>query len=334
MAASRDRGSRGARHPGGTGRRRIRPLTYPELRRAGDAARKRYRGHRNVLDVGVGLKFEAGAPVADQLCIQFCVSRKTRARGRSRLPRFVYARRRDGSVDRRRRVPTDVVVVKAPRFACAAGSRLDAPGEFGTETLLFRNASDGLYYLVTCAHVAGDLHQSPPADPRLDCACCPGTQFATTVLNSVHEGGIVQWDVALARLEPACTPQPVLRIEGSPGSLRRLRPQVEIVPGAWVECATARSGVFPARVASDARAFHLILDGTEYLVRNLLLMQAQPAPGDSGGLVHVDDEAVGILVGVAGDDAPGSQGWGLFQPLEGALDHLAEHCGFPLSVFP
>jgi hypothetical protein len=57
-------------------------------------------------------------------------------------------------------------------------------------------------------------------------------------------------------------------------------------------------------------------------------------PGDSGGLVYAGDEAVGILVGVAGDEAPGNQGWGLFQPLEGALRHLAAKCDFPLAVFP
>ncbi len=311
-----------------------REFTYPELRRMSDACRERFRGRRNVIDVGVGLKFEAGVPVGDGLCIQFCVTRKIRTPGRSRLPRYVYARRRDGSVDRRRRISTDVVVVRDARFTCAAGNRLDAPGEFGTETLLFRNQGDGLYYLVTCAHVAGDLSQSPPADPRIECACCPGAQFATTLLNSVQQGGIVDWDIALARLEASCTPQHELRVEGSPVPLRRLRPQAEIIPGAWVECATARSGAFPARIASDTRAFDLVLDGTQYRVRNLMLMQAQPLPGDSGGLVYSGDEAIGILVGVAGDDAPGNQGWGLFQPLEGALGHIAAQCGFPLSAFP
>ena len=310
-----------------------RPLAYPELRRLSEACRARYGRLRNVLDVGVGLKFEGGAPVGDALCIQFCVSRKTRPRGRDRLPRFVYARRRDGSLDRSRRVATDVVVVKGARFACGAGTRLDAPGEFGSQTLLFRNASDGLYYLLTCAHVAGDLQRSPPVDPRLDSDCCPGRQFATTLLNSTHTQGAVEWDVALARLEGACTPKPTLQVEGSGVPLRRIRPQAEIVPGAFVECAAARSGGFPARIASDARSFDLVLDGAEYRVHNLLLLQARLLPGDSGGLVYDGDEAVGLLVGVAGD-AAGNQGWGLFQPLEGALDYLAARCGFPLSVFP
>src|SRR5262245_52235958 len=309
------------------------PARYRMLARAAAAARRRYLGFANVLDVGVGLKFRSGRLVGLAPCVQFCVRRKVRRPGAHRLPRFVHARWRDGRVDRGRRIPTDVVVVRTPRFACGAGTRLEAPGEFGTLTLLFRNRPDAGYYLLTCAHVAGSLDLSPPSDPRLESECCPAAPFAITVANGVAERGEVDFDVALARLEPACTPLPVRRVEGSRTRLRRLRPAAEILPGARVECAAARSGAFSGTVASDARALRVRLDGTAYLVRNLHLIQARLLPGDSGGLVFDGEEAIGILVALAGDDAPGHVGWGLFQPLEGAIGHLADRCGFPLRPF-
>jgi hypothetical protein len=286
-----------------------------------------------VLDVGVGPKYRGGRRSGDGLCVQFCVRRKLRRPGARRLPRFVFARRRDGALDRGRRVATDVVALGRPRFACAAGARLEAAGELGTLTLLFRNRPDGRFYAVTCAHVAGSLEGSPPADPRLASACCRARVFATTVASSVAERGVVDWDIALARLEPGCTPQPERRVEGSRRRLGRLRPASAIRPGSFVECAAARSGRFPAVVASDARSLRVRLDGIPYRVRNLFLIEARLLPGDSGGLVFDADEAVGTLVAVAGEDAPGRPGFGLFQPLEGALGHLAERCGFPLRCF-
>jgi hypothetical protein len=123
------------------------------------------------------------------------------------------------------------------------------------------------------------------------------------------------------------------RSEGSRTRLRRLRAPEAILPGARVECATARSGRFAAWVASDARSLRIRLDRVVYRVRNLFLLEAHPQPGDSGGLVFDGDEAVGILVAVAGSEARGSAGWGLFQPLAGAIAHLEERCGFPLQVF-
>ena len=309
------------------------PASLGVLRRTALACRRRYGRRRGVLDVGVGVRYRGGRRRDGELCVQLCVRRKLRRPGAGRLPRFVYARRRDGTPDRRRRVPTDVVVVRDARFACAAGARLDAAGETGTLTLLFRSRPDGATCLLTCAHVAGSLAHSPPTDPRLGSRCCPGGRFARTVAQSVASRGTVDWDVALARLEARCTPQRELRVEGSPRPLRRLRATDAIHPGDRVACATARSGRLAGAVASDARSLRVRLGRVVYRVRNLFLLDARPRPGDSGGLVLDADEAVGILVAVAGGDAPGRVGWGLFQPLAGAIAHLEERCGFPLRIF-
>jgi hypothetical protein len=87
---------------------------------------------------------------------------------------------RDGSVDRSRCFVTDVVEVGHFEFACGGGSRLDALGEKGTITLIFRNraAASPTWYLLTCSHVASDLLESPPVDDELDsgdCASVEGT---------------------------------------------------------------------------------------------------------------------------------------------------------------
>jgi hypothetical protein len=137
----------------------------------------------------------------------------------------------------------------------------------------------------------------------------------------------------LARVETRCAPQRERRVAGSRTVLRRLRAADAILPGQRVDCATASSGRLTAWVASDARSLRIRLDRVVYRVRNLYLLEARPRAGDSGGLVFDGDEAVGILVAVAGGDAPGQVGWGLFQPLAGAIAHLEERCGFRLGLF-
>ena len=304
------------------------PRERAALRRAADACRRRYAGYPNVIGVGTGLKY-VGGRARDLLCVQFYVRRKVARPGEGRLPRFVWARRRDGSIVRSRRVPTDVIELRRLGFACRSGEPVEALGEAGALTLLFRNKAPGAarHYVLTCAHVAGDVRQSPPVEPALESACCArGRLLARTLANATHAGGTLAYDIAVAEVAPACLPQPELRVVGSARPLRRFLRGAEIAPGLGVSCAFPVSNAAGGTVASDRVALPLRLDGREYTVENLFLLGADARPGDSGGLVYEGEAAIGILVGRA-------EGWSVFQPLDEAFAHVRTLVPEPLECF-
>jgi len=195
--------------------------------------------------------------------------------------------------------------------------------------VLFRNkvSGQGGYYLMTCAHVAGDVRQTPPVDPRITSSCCAaGAVFAATLVNSTERSGTVDYDIALARITPEYSPQPDCRIVGSSVVLRRFLASSEIRTGMRLDCAFPVSNVASAVVSSLRTSLPLLLDGREYQVNNLFLIDRAPRKGDSGGLLYDGPNAVGILVGMA-------DGWGLFQPLGEAFRHLREISPVPLKCF-
>jgi hypothetical protein len=288
---------------------------------ASDAAKKNYGHYPNVLGVGVGTKYSKGknTPSGQVLSVQFYVRKKVKRLTRSkRLPRFIYARNPNGSIHYGRKVPTDVIELKNLRFACRSGTEIGVIGETGTLSLLFRNkiAGQNGTYLITCAHVAGDVRQSPPVDPGIESSCCTTNRFfATTLANSTQKNGTVEYDIALAQVLTDCLPQPELRVIGSTRILRRFLSAADIRPGMTLDCAFPRSNIPSATIASFRTSLPLALDGRTYQVQNLFLINQSPRPGDSGGLLYSGDEAVGILVGL-------SEGWGLFQPFEESFEFL------------
>jgi hypothetical protein len=174
-----------------------------------EAAQKIHGRYPNVIGVGVGTKFSNGRPAGDLLTIHFYVRKKlSRISKPKTLPRFVYLRKRNGSVDYSKKVATDVIELKHLKFACKSGTEIGVIGETGTLTLLFRNKSlrQEEYYLITCAHVAGDVRQSPPVDPTIEGSCCKRPRvFAITIANSTQTNGSVDYDIALARIRSVPT---------------------------------------------------------------------------------------------------------------------------------
>jgi hypothetical protein len=296
------------------------------LEAAREAAERNYRTHPNVLGVGVGRKFRRHAPTSEAGCIQFFVARKLR-RGRSigrSLPRFIYGRRPDGSVDRHVRLPTDVIHVGRIEPACSAGSQLDSEtGRFGSIALLFRNGSSGgsagCLLLLTCAHVVGDATQPTPGAPAVECGCCRGVRpFGHAILSSVQDRGALEYDVALVRIADGADLRCTLgwRATSAGTVLRGFLPRAEIHAELDVECDFAISGARPARVDGTAGTVLMPIGGRDCWVRNAFLVRTDVRRGDSGGLLYSGDRAVGILFGRS------PQGWGWFHPLEDAVAHL------------
>lgn len=295
-----------------------------------EACRRNYGHYPNVIGVGAGIKYKRRKPTGSKVCIHFYVRKKIKRVGRrKKLPTFVYERLDDGTIVYSRKLPTDVIELRRLRFACKSGSEIDVIGESGAITLVFKNGAAGQneYLLVTCAHVAGDVLHSPPVDPSIRSSCCKkGSILANTVVNSTQHGGEVDYDIALARITPDCSPQPEHQVVDSSVILRSFMPSTEIRPGLSLSCAFPKSNIVSATVSSFRTSLPLLLDGREYQVNNLYLMNRSPRPGDSGGLLYADADAVGILVGM-------SDGWGLFHPLGEAFEFLQKISPFPIMCF-
>ena len=296
------------------------------LLQASEACKRTYRRYPNVIGIGIGQKFTNGTPLASSLCIHFYVRQKKEINSKKRLPRFVYARTSDGKVDRSMKISTDVIELKNLSFACKSGTEIDVIGESGTITMVFKNKTqeNSDYYLVTCAHVAGDVQRSEPVDPRISSSCCNrNTILASTIVNSTQSGGIVNYDIALARISPECTPQPELQIIGSSVILHNFLSSDEIRVGAQLSCAFPRSNVLSANVSSGRTSLPIMVDGRECQVNNLFKIDRAPREGDSGGLLYDGANAVGILVAK-------SDGFGFFQPLGEAFEFLQQIS--PISI--
>ena len=96
-------------------------------RRARDLANENYRYFPNVCGVGFGSKFTDGARLENVRSIQFFVTGKIAPEELTRpLPRFVYARRADGTLDRDRKYPTDVIDIGTLNCAARPATRSSA----------------------------------------------------------------------------------------------------------------------------------------------------------------------------------------------------------------
>lgn len=296
-----------------------------EIKRAREAAERNYLNYPNVVGVAAGTEFKKKKPTNNHYCIQFYVKRKTHSRkqtGRP-LPRFVYGRFKDGRLNSRVKFPTDVIKVGRISMACGGGSQVDAFDERGTITLLFRNktTTDGHnFYLITCAHVVGNLEESPPMHPELESDCRPDAKpFAETLLNSRAYNQTVIYDIALARVQKDILPKPPdLAVIDEQSPLKNFFPRDKVRPSLQVSCQLPVSRIRDGIVRSEGGTVLAILDGRRYKVQNAYSLDAPVEPGDSGGLLYVEEQAVGIVF------ARSPEGWAWFQPLKTAFDFLKQ----------
>jgi hypothetical protein len=307
-------------------------LSKIELEKTIEICRKKYGRYPNVIGVGGGLKFVENHIADEKPCIHFYVSQKAEASKlrRGTLPKYVYARFADGSINYSKKIPTDVISVKGLKLACKAGMKVRAIGESGVITLLFRNKASGEtenYYAITCAHVAGDVLRTPPVNPTLESACCDNNSgLGVTVVNSTQNSRHLTYDIALAQITEGCTPQPELEIDGSSVKIKRFLPSRMIRTSMTLACAFPVSNIVSAKVAGFRVTLPIAVDQIVYQVENLFMIDRTPQPGDSGGLLYRDSDAVGILVAVADN-------FGYFQPLGEAFEHITKRLGKTVQVF-
>ena len=297
---------------------------------------KQYGKYPNVIGVGIGTKFKrmsrhrnSAERLANTTCIQFFVSRKKRTVSQHhKLPRFVYGRFADGRVNFREKIPTDVIELGKIRAACTAGSQLDSNTEHGLITLIFKNKADLVepLFLISCAHVAGDIHISPPAYDELTSDCFPANPFAHTIANTTAIQDEIMYDIALAGISASAPPIQELTIRGADYSLTGFLPVESIQQGMWVD-AVLRNVNSRGNVDALHATASIQYGPQVFQVHNLFGVNVTAQKGDSGGLVHQNGDAVGIVV------AASPAGWLWFQPLKPAFEYLQTISPINISVF-
>jgi hypothetical protein len=296
---------------------------HPRLNHALQAANRLYRQYPGVVGIAAGTKFKNQRRLPGPASIQFFVRKKPKRGLKKTLPRFIWGRSKKGRIDRRFRFQTDVIAVGSTRAACGAGSTLTDFGERGVTTLLFRNRRAGdtqHYYLITCGHVVGRLQSTEPDNRQIESDCCPAAgPFADAILSARQRGGCVAYDIALGRLLPEAGRYCLIedrRITGESTVLTSFMPRSNIKPGLRVACRFPASGIDQAMVDSYAGWVSVNIHGRELEIGNAFLLRARVRPGDSGGIIFRETQAVGILF------ARSSEGWAWFHPLREAVDHL------------
>lgn len=306
-------------------------VSIKDVRRAARAAETNYLGRKNVVGITPCVSPSKKDP-ADQPRIQFYLTEDESGNAaKFQPPSFVYARHKDGKIDRKRKILIESIFIKDINFCCGGGSKLKAPSEKGTITIIFENKSSNHYgfFIITCSHVAGTVEKSPPINPRLSSKCRLGSSIkAMTLKNSTHKNGKVEYDIALARIDDSSLPVEVRRIAKTNKYITGVMRASRITPSLPVRCVCARSGRRQGQIRTQPGSFKIFLDGRRYLVKNLIVADFKVQSGDSGGLVFYKEKAVGFVV------AQSDVGWALIQPLQPALKYLEKiKPRFPLEMF-
>lgn len=312
---------------------------HEDLKRAKHAAMRLYRKYPGVIGVGTGTKYTDGNATDNHAAIQFYVPRKLpHAERGARLPRFVYGRFKSGKINRRVRFLTDVIEVGRVRMACEAGSpisaRIGLTRQNGRATFVFKNkaSDDRHYYILSCAHVLGDIDAETHIPPIIDSECCPNVEpFATPVFSSSQVDQKVEYDIAIAQVTDTCPDLRDGEIAGTNAHIRSFMESDQIIPPLLVTCVLPLSNARNAVVSSAAGSVTVEYRGGVYEVDNAWLMKAERRviEGDSGGLVYSGDKGIGVVFASAETD----DGWAWFHPLGDAFDFVAQNVKRQLNCF-
>lgn len=301
------------------------------IRGAVAAAAAIYRSYPNVCGISYGAKFKHEAHLPGFEAVQFFVTEKTAKENLNRLlPKYVFARHSDGSLDRSRCIVTDVIELRNLKMCCVAGDEVaSVGGSTGTANLIFRNkdGSDS-QLLLTCAHVVGDLSASP-ASGELRGGNRSCLFRAQTRANTVVQRGELEFDIALGEFLFSTAHFSDLGVAGLPTEFRRFGTPEDLERDAVLDCVSPISGDRTLSVRSEVTEFRQVEtpSGAKVTVHNLIACQGTAEVGDSGGIVFVGDRAVGIVV------AKADANWVFIHELSSAVRHLEAVSGGPIVCF-
>ncbi len=308
-------------------------MSAPELEATLDGVQGNYRYFANVCGVAYGTKFSDGAPLIDTPSVQFFVSEKRPEQELAKsLPKFVYGRSQTGVIDRAVRIPTDVIELRNLEMCCFAGNEVArVGGSTGSVALMFENkTADRKQFVVTCAHVAGDLeHVSSDAEIRGGQPIPGGCLFrAHVVASTLANNGQLEYDVAIGEVFSASEFFD-LGLANSSVTLTQFGTDSDQERDSTLEFRSSVSADRTADITSSTTSIRRIQtpEGNHVTVHNLIACKGKAVRGDSGGIAFVEDRAVGMLVARADDD------WVFIHPLRDALEHLAAEHDLSIECF-
>src|SRR4030043_499567 len=311
-----------------------------ELVRAKKAALRLYKNYPNVVGISAGTKYVKREATDEHKSIHFYVRKKVSRKSCKRkvLPGFVYGRFKNGKVNRKLKFRTDVIEVGRVRMVCGAGSPI-AGGigltrQDGTITFIFKNKAktNSNSYVVSCAHVIGDIDGQSDMPVIIESECSPGiTPFGKTIFSSVQHHKRIKYDIAIAQINSACLPLSDLKIVGTDIVIRSFMPKDQIIPSLPVSCmlpvSNAKSGV----VGSHGGLVKIEYGKRTYEVENAWMVKVDSPgrEGDSGGLIYGGNVAIGIVFGASKSGG----GWAWFHPLIDAFEYVRGNVDMELKCF-
>lgn len=296
-----------------------------------DRAIENYGSYPNVCGVSYGSKFSDGIIDPNRSAVQFFVtSKKPESALKRSLPRFVYARNPDGSLDRSEKIATDVIDLVDLELCCAAGDQIASSGVDGTTTLIFENKANlGQILVLTCSHVVDGLDQSPPAGGRMvgghdDCLF-----VAQTLGNTVAKDDVLSFDLAVGEASSVDDGFTELRVAGETTPLSGFGALEDYPLDALLSLSSEVSDLQMISVNSSRTRIEDIDagGGRSVAAENVFVCTGAVEKGDSGGIVYDGPLAVGVVIARARND------WVLVQPLNEAIDYLAADLSVEIRCF-
>jgi len=295
------------------------------------AAQSNYGSMPNVCGVSFGSKFSDGKRLVDEDAVQFFVTQKVAdSELRRSLPSFVFRRRQDGTVDRNRKIPTDVIELQNLELCCRAGNEISKSPYSGSVALVFRDkASTDDVYALTCAHVVGDL-------------TCPkgiGGEFvggnnhcqftAEVVWACVLQANTLEYDIAITKMDVYNGDVTDLLVEGKDTPMEGYVDITNTAKGSQFEAHSKRSGRQMLSIESEPSTISGIdtQNSTKIRIGNLIGCRGAAEKGDSGGLVFDGNRVAGIIV------ARSDNGWVLIHSLSAAFEYLKGELGREIDIF-
>ena len=311
-----------------------------ELIRAKRAARRLYRRYPNVVGISTGTKYVKNAATDDHASIHFYVRKKgfPKSHKKKILPRFVYGRFKNGKVNRKLRFTTDVIKVGRVRMVCGAGSPISSSigltRQNGTMTFVFKNklGSGNNYYVVSCAHVIGNIDGQSDIPVIVKSKCRPGTTpFAETLFSSAQHDQQVEYDIAIAQINSSCLPMRDLKIVETNVSIRSFMPKNKITPSLPVSCALPVSNAKRGVVESHAGSVSVEYRKGTYEVENAWMVKVdrRVREGDSGGIIYDGGTAIGVVFAASESE----DGWAWFHPLTDVFEYVRKNVNVELKCF-
>ena len=311
-----------------------------KLIRVGRAALRLYKRYPNVVGISTGTKYVKRTATDNHASIQFYVRKKgsPKSRKKKALPRFMYGRFKDGRVNRKLRFTTDVIEVGRIRAVCGAGSPISSSiglsRQNGTMSFVFRNKAEsaGNYYVMSCAHVIGNIDEPGDLSVVVESETRPETvPFATTLFSAGQVSQVVKYDIAIAQVNSACLPMRDLEIVGTNLGIHSFMPKNQIIPSLPVRCMLPVSNAEKGTVGSYAGSVSIEYRKGTYEVQNAWMVKANKRVrvGDSGGIIYVDGTAIGIVFAASDLD----DGWAWFHPFIDAFEYIRKNVDVELKCF-